>query len=300
MSAPPAGMTPKGRPIRVPRAQAGAASRISFRDSQGRPVEFTIFPARAKRSTTAQWMTSPRARTATVTVTSEIPSNRYGESMVNRGTPVTASTPTTAMPSPSSSDSRPFTAESVTTEEVATNANRAWAKYSAGPKLADRSASHGARNTTATEETKPPMNAPIAAVARAWAARPFSAILWPSKVEAIAEACPGVFMRMPIVESPNSPPKYTPENMMNAAVGSRAKVTGSSRATAIEDPSPGITPTAVPSRQPSTTQNRFCQVSAPAKPSASSEIASIRNRLPESRRAGSAPGPCRTGCMPGS
>lgn len=80
---------------------------------------------------------------------------------------------------------------------------------------------------------------------------------WPSNVEAMAEAWPGVFMRMAMVESPKRPPKYTPENMMNAAVGSRAKVMGSSRATAIEEPRPGITPTAVPSRQPSTTQSRF-------------------------------------------
>ena len=51
------------------------------------------------------------------------------------------------------------------------------------------------------------MNAPIAAVARACGARPSLAILWPSKGEAIGEACPGVFMRMAIVESPNRPPK---------------------------------------------------------------------------------------------
>ena len=51
------------------------------------------------------------------------------------------------------------------------------------------------------------MNAPIAAVARACGARPLRAILWPSNVEAIADAWPGVFMRMAMVESPKRPPK---------------------------------------------------------------------------------------------
>src|SRR5579875_358570 len=55
--------------------------------------------------------------------------------------------------------------------------------------------------------------------------------------------------------------------MMNAAVGSSENVTGSSSATAIDDPSPGSTPTAVPRRQPTTTQSRLAGVSAPAKPS---------------------------------
>lgn len=44
---------------------------------------------------------------------------------------------------------------------------------------------------------------------------------------------------------------------MNAAVGSSAKVTGNSSATAIDDPSPGMTPTAVPSTQPMSTHIRF-------------------------------------------
>src|SRR5699024_4905460 len=76
-----------------------------------------------------------------------------------------------------------------------------------GAKRADRPASAGAEKAARKRATNPPMNAPIAAVARACGARPSLAILWPSKVEAIAEACPGVFMRMAIVESPKSPPK---------------------------------------------------------------------------------------------
>ncbi len=152
-------------------------------------------------------MTSPSASTATVTVTSEMPSNSSGTPIVKRGAPEMPSTPITAMPRPRHSDPRPFSASSVTTDDVVTNANSARAKNSAGPKLDEKDASAGARKTTSTDAIIPPTNAPIAAVASAWAARPFSAILWPSNVDAIAEAWPGVFIRMPMVESPNRPPK---------------------------------------------------------------------------------------------
>src|SRR5687768_5238905 len=57
--------------------------------------------------------------------------------------------------------------------------------------------------------------------------------------------------------------------MMNAAVGSSENVTGSRSATAIDEPRPGITPTAVPRRQPISTHMRLYQVRAPAKPSPS-------------------------------
>jgi hypothetical protein len=50
--------------------------------------------------------------------------------------------------------------------------------------------------------------------------------------------------------------------MMNAPTGSRLKVTGSRSATAMEDPRPGRTPTAVPSRAPTNTQRRFMGVRA--------------------------------------
>lgn len=115
--------------------------------------------------------------------------------------------PTTAMPSPTNNEARPLTVSSVTTVDVAANANTASAKNSAGPNCVEKSASTGARNTTPTEATMPPMKAPIAAVARAFAALPSSAILCPSNVEAMADAWPGVFIRMPMVESPNRPPK---------------------------------------------------------------------------------------------
>ena len=53
---------------------------------------------------------------------------------------------------------------------------------------------------------------------------------------------------------------------MNAAVGSSAKVIGSRSATAIDEPRPGSTPTAVPRTQPTTTHSMFIGVSAPANP----------------------------------
>lgn len=163
---------PNGRPIAVPRSHAGAASRNSAPDSHGRPVRRMRRSSCSRRTREATWNTSPSARIATVTVTSGMPSNSCGEPIVKRSAPVTASIPTTAMPSPSTREARPRSTESATTEEVATNAKSASAKYSAGPNLVENSASTGARNTTHTEATMPPMKAPSAAVARAWAARP--------------------------------------------------------------------------------------------------------------------------------
>ena len=65
------------------------------------------------------------------------------------------------------SAARPFTAESATTAAVAMKATTASAKYSAGPNTVARSASTGAKNTTRMVASRPPVNAPIAAVANA-------------------------------------------------------------------------------------------------------------------------------------
>ena len=207
ISAPPAGMTPKGSPMAVPRAQAGAASLSSARDRNGRPPAEICIEAGSRRIREATKNTSPRARMATVTVTREMPSNICGTPKLKRSVPEMESMPTVAKPRPRTRAARPLTAESETTEEVAMKAKIARAKNSAGPKFAEKSASAGARKTTRQAATMPPMKAPIAAVASACGARPSLAILWPSKVEAIADACPGVFIRMAMVESPNMPPK---------------------------------------------------------------------------------------------
>src|SRR5919106_5888592 len=66
-----------------------------------------------------------------------------------------------------------------------------------------------------------------------------------------------------------------PANMMKAAVGSRLKVTGSSRATVSAGPIPGSTPTAVPRVTPTIAHNRLKGVSATAKPLASAPRVSM-------------------------
>jgi hypothetical protein len=70
-----------------------------------------------------------------------------------------------------------------------------------------------------------------------------------------------------------------PANMMKAAVGSSENVTGSSSATAMADPRPGTTPTAVPRRAPISTQRRLMGVRALAKPPMRSSSCSIRGSL---------------------
>ena len=115
--------------------------------------------------------------------------------------------PTTVKPMPMTSEARPLSTLSETTEEVATKAKSASAKNSGGPNWEENSTRVGEMKTTRTEETMPPMKAPMAAVARAWGARPSFAIRCPSKVEAMAEAWPGVLSRIAIVESPKRPPK---------------------------------------------------------------------------------------------
>jgi hypothetical protein len=47
-----------------------------------------------------------------------------------------------------------------------------------------------------------------------------------------------------------------PPNMMNALMGSRENVTGSSTATVMAGPIPGSTPTAVPTVTPAKAHNR--------------------------------------------
>ena len=68
--------------------------------------------------------------------------------------------------------------------------------------------------------------------------------------------------------------------MMKAAVGSRLKVTGSSRATVSAGPIPGSTPTAVPSVTPTIAHSRLKGVSATAKPWASAASVSIPAKPP--------------------
>ncbi|WP_158068446.1 hypothetical protein [Serinicoccus sp. CNJ-927] len=68
----------------MPRAQAGAASRNSARESHARPLVFIATVLGLRRTRDAMWKTSPSARTATVTVTMEIPSKSSGMPNVER------------------------------------------------------------------------------------------------------------------------------------------------------------------------------------------------------------------------
>ena len=85
----------------------------------------------------------------------------------------------------------PRITDSDTTAEMARKAKTARAKYSAGPKTVAMLTRVGAKNTTRVVAISPPMNAPIAQVARAFAAWPLLAMRWPSNVDAMAEESPG-------------------------------------------------------------------------------------------------------------
>jgi hypothetical protein len=54
--------------------------------------------------------------------------------------------------------------------------------------------------------------------------------------------------------------------MISAATGGSVKVIGSSMAMVATGPSPGSTPTSVPSNAPIRQKNRFCGVAATPKP----------------------------------
>ena len=62
------------------------------------------------------------------------------------------------------------------------------------------------KNATSSVPIVPAMNDPIAAVARACAARPFFAILLPSMAVITDADSPGVLSRIEVVEPPYIPP----------------------------------------------------------------------------------------------
>ena len=80
------------------------------------------------------------------------------------------------------------------------------AKYDGAPILTAWSAIEGAKNATSRVPMVPAMNDPIAAVARACAARPFLAILLPSMAVITDADSPGVLSRIEVVEPPYMPP----------------------------------------------------------------------------------------------
>ena len=80
------------------------------------------------------------------------------------------------------------------------------AKYDGAPISTAMSASAGARTATRRVPMVPAMNDPIAAVARACAARPRLAILLPSMAVITDADSPGVLSRIEVVDPPYMPP----------------------------------------------------------------------------------------------
>jgi hypothetical protein len=69
-------------------------------------------------------------------------------------------------------------------------------------------------------------------------------------VVATDEGSPGMLKRIDVVEPPKSAPQYMLVSRMIAATGSMVKVRGRSNETPLGAPSPGRTPTRIPSRTP--------------------------------------------------
>jgi hypothetical protein len=76
------------------------------------------------------------------------------------------------------------------------------AKYSGGPNRSANPARVGARTTRPTTLKVPAMKDPKAEIPRAGPARPFRAILYPSRHVTTEDTSPGMFSRMDVVEPP--------------------------------------------------------------------------------------------------
>jgi hypothetical protein len=79
-------------------------------------------------------------------------------------------------------------------------------KYSAGPNRSASRTRSGATKVSARVAIVPATNEPIAAVARAWAPRPWRAMAWPSMAVTIEPDSPGVLSRIEVVEPPYMAP----------------------------------------------------------------------------------------------
>ena len=81
--------------------------------------------------------------------------------------------------------------------------------------------------------------------------------------------------RIEVTEPPNSAPQYMLESRMIAETGCMPKVSGSNSDTPFGAPSPGSTPTRMPSNTPITISVRCGTVTAMVKPCSSSSRFSI-------------------------
>jgi hypothetical protein len=71
------------------------------------------------------------------------------------------------------------------------------------------------------------------------------------------EASPGILTRIEVVEPPYWAPYVMPNNMIKYASGGACSARGKSNAMAPAGPSPGSTPTKVPSNTPANPYNRL-------------------------------------------
>jgi len=110
------------------------------------------------------------------TATNSIPPSRYVVPKVKRASPVTGSSPTVPMISPTTAIIRDLTIEPPVTLLRTTNPQTIREKYSAGPNARAASARGGARKTIPKIARVPAMKEPMAHMARAAPALPFWAI----------------------------------------------------------------------------------------------------------------------------
>src|ERR1700738_2317245 len=91
---------------------------------------------------------------------------------------------------------------------------------------------------------------------------------------------------MEVTEPPNKAPQYMHESRMMADTGCMPKVSGNNSDTPFGAPSPGSTPTRMPSSTPITISARCGTVTAMVKPCKSSSRFSIRLLRSEAERGG--------------
>ncbi|MGY3421559.1 hypothetical protein ACVWZW_002034 [Bradyrhizobium sp. F1.13.4] len=80
------------------------------------------------------------------------------------------------------------------------------------------------------------------------------------------DGSPGMLNRIEVTDPPNNAPQYMLESRMMAETGCMPKVSGSSSDTPFGAPSPGSTPTRMPSSTPITISARCGSVIAMLKP----------------------------------
>ena len=112
-------------------------------------------------------------------------------SKVNRSAPVKPSRPTVASRSPTQAATRALTRWPLLTVATSRMPSSASAVYSGGPKSSAKLATSGASTDSATIDTVPPMNDPIAAMPSAVPARPWRASACPSNTVTTEDASPG-------------------------------------------------------------------------------------------------------------